>query len=289
MSQRYKPATLRVLIRRFTPYRWGLHLVWLWVWPLLVFSYKMRQRVNLGGVGLIPLRFEDLKTAIDGAIAESDKTRLFYVNAHILNRAWSDEEARSHLNQAEITYCDGHGVKVVAWLLGETIPPRMTSPDWLTTIGPHWATQRYRIFWLGAQEGVAALAAGKYAQRFSGIQTVGHHHGYFDKDGSESSQVLQQINTAQPDILLVGFGFPLQESWINQNFEAIEARVIITVGSGIDYLAGVKPRGPQLLTDHGLEWLVRLLIEPRRLWKRYLIGLPQLLLRTLHHRLNGPR
>ena len=100
---------------------------------------------------------------------------------------------------------------------------------------------------------------------------------------------MRQINTAEPDILLVGFGSPLQERWLMENRDRVNAHVALTGGAVFGYVSGELRRGPRLLTDNGFEWLARLLVEPRRLWRRYLLGNPLFLLRVLMQRLvSGP-
>jgi N-acetylglucosaminyldiphosphoundecaprenol N-acetyl-beta-D-mannosaminyltransferase len=93
--------------------------------------------------------------------------------------------------------------------------------------------------------------------------------------------VLQEIQAARPDILLLGLGMPLQETWLMENRHRIDAGVALTGGAVFDYVSGGLRRGPRLLTDNGLEWLARLHLEPRRLWRRYLLGNPIFLLRVL--------
>jgi N-acetylglucosaminyldiphosphoundecaprenol N-acetyl-beta-D-mannosaminyltransferase len=97
--------------------------------------------------------------------------------------------------------------------------------------------------------------------------------------------VIQAINKAQPDVLLVGFGQPLQELWLDEHWDAVNVQAAIAVGALFSYVAGDVRRAPRWMTDHGLEWLGRLLIEPRRLWQRYLIGLPVFFARVLAERL----
>ena len=93
--------------------------------------------------------------------------------------------------------------------------------------------------------------------------------------------MLTKKNRYGPDLLIVGFGMPLQERWIEANWPALSTRIALPVGAAIDYLAHETPRAPSWMTNHGLEWLGRLLIEPRRLWRRYLIGNPLFVARVV--------
>ena len=110
------------------------------------------------------------------------------------------------------------------------------------------------------------------------------HHGYFKKFGEENESVLKQINEFKPDVLYIGFGMPLQEDWIVNNLEYIEAKVFLPLGACLDFYTGAVYRGPRWMTNCGLEWLARLLTEPQRLWERYVIGNPLFLYRVLQER-----
>lgn len=115
------------------------------------------------------------------------------------------------------------------------------------------------------------------------------HHGFFDKgtESAESREVVAMINAAKPDILVVGFGMPAQEKWIAENLSQLNVHLAIPVGAFFDYLAEDVVRAPRWMTDNGLEWLGRLFIEPRRLWKRYIVGNPLFLWRILIHEVLG--
>jgi N-acetylglucosaminyldiphosphoundecaprenol N-acetyl-beta-D-mannosaminyltransferase len=134
---------------------------------------------------------------------------------------------------------------------------------------------------------VADKAAANLKARYPDLRIVGTHHGYFDKTQgcAENEAVIEQINTVKPNILIVGFGMPLQERWLMENWDRIDANVALTGGAVFDYVSGELRRAPRWMTENGLEWLGRLIIEPRRLWKRYLIGNPIFLWRVLKQRL----
>jgi N-acetylglucosaminyldiphosphoundecaprenol N-acetyl-beta-D-mannosaminyltransferase len=245
----------------------------------------MISKSDILGVKLAQLTLSEFEREIHQALNDRRKLRAFYVNAHVMNLAWSDTELRELLNSAEITYCDGFGVMLVGRLLGKNIPARYTSPDWLQIIGHQWGKDQRRIFWLGAKPGVAEVASQYYAERFPGVQTAGTHHGYFKPE--DVPAIVEKINATKPDIVVVGLGTPLQEKWICDNFQDIDAFVFLPVGAAIDYLAGTLRRGPKWMTDNGLEWLSRLFVEPRRLWHRYFVGLPLLFWRVILYRFFG--
>src|SRR5690606_9053131 len=112
------------------------------------------------------------------------------------------------------------------------------------------------------------------------------HHGFFDKapGGPESLAVIGGINATRPDIVIVGFGMPAQERWVHDHRSALDAPVVLTGGAVFDYVSGRLRRAPAWMTGHGLEWLGRLVIEPRRLMRRYVVGNPLFLARVLRER-----
>jgi N-acetylglucosaminyldiphosphoundecaprenol N-acetyl-beta-D-mannosaminyltransferase len=144
--------------------------------------------------------------------------------------------------------------------------------DWMDPFCREAATRGWRVFYLGSKEGVAEAGAKILRQRHPGLRMV-THHGYVDTTpGSAGSlEVLATISAAQPDVLLVGMGMPLQERWVLAHHESLEVPVVLTCGAAIEYVAGVMPTPPRWLGRLGLEWLYRLVSAPRRLWRRYLI------------------
>jgi N-acetylglucosaminyldiphosphoundecaprenol N-acetyl-beta-D-mannosaminyltransferase len=113
------------------------------------------------------------------------------------------------------------------------------------------------------------------------MQVVGWHHGYYQKNGAVNDQVLDLIHKAKPNILFVGFGMPMQEEWIEHNMERLQTNVIFPSGSMIEYIAGNKRPAPLWMANHGMEWVYRLIQEPRRLMGRYLIGNPAFVFQVL--------
>jgi N-acetylglucosaminyldiphosphoundecaprenol N-acetyl-beta-D-mannosaminyltransferase len=136
------------------------------------------------------------------------------------------------------------------------------------------AAHGFSMFFLGGRPGRSQTAADRLCERYPRLDLRGCHDGYFDKQGPENDSVIAKINAVRPQILVVGFGMPLQERWLLDNREPIQANVLLTGGGVFDFVSGESRRGPRLLLDHGGEWLVRLVHEPRKLWRRYLIGNP---------------
>ncbi|PIE00293.1 MAG: glycosyltransferase [Acidobacteria bacterium] len=181
---------------------------------------------------------------------------------------------------------DGAGVRLGAKLLGYDTPSRMTWADFAWDLAELCANHELSLYFLGAKPGVAAKAAEKLKAENPDLHFAGIQHGYFNKERAhpENRAVIEAINEAAPDVLVIGFGMPLQELWLNENWEALNATVTLTGGAVFDYISGDLQRAPKWMTDNGLEWLGRMLIEPKRLWRRYVVGNPLFLWRILKQR-----
>lgn len=245
------------------------------------------QWVNILGVHVHRLSLATLLAFIKSVVAGNQRSRITYLNAHAANLAYEAHWFRDFLNQSEVVFCDGYGVKWAASFLGQPLPARFTPPDWLPELARLADQNGFSLFLLGSRPGVTQQALARLQASFASLRVAGQHHGYFDQTAgtSENEAIIRLINAARPNILLLGLGMPLQERWLMENWERLDVNVVVTVGAGLDYLSGVMPRSPHWMTEHGFEWLGRLVIEPRRLGKRYLIGNPLFIWRIIKQRL----
>lgn len=213
------------------------------------------------------------------------KTIVGNVNVRAMNFAYEMPWYRDFLNSADLVFCDGFGVLLGARLLGNPVQSehRMTSADFIEDLALSCEKQDVSLFLLAGKPGIVDKAIAKFAMITPNLRVQGHH-GHFAKTGKENASVIKRINDFQPGILYVGFGMPLQERWILDNIDNIEARVFLPLGGCLDIYTNTLYRGPRLLTENGLEWLVRLLTEPLRLWERYILGNPLFLYRVLRQR-----
>jgi N-acetylglucosaminyldiphosphoundecaprenol N-acetyl-beta-D-mannosaminyltransferase len=245
------------------------------------------ERVWILGVPVDRLTLGELQARVADTIAAGRKSLVLHVNAHCMNLAYTHEWLKNLLNSADVVFCDGGGVRLAARLLGHALPERLTSADWIWPFSEFVRDRGYTVYLLGGKSGVADRAGRHLQKRFPGLRIAGTHHGYFDKEpgSAENEAVIGQINAAKPNLLFVGFGMPLQEQWLMENLPRLDANACFSIGALFDYVSGDLRRSPQWLNDHGMEWLGRMLIEPRRLWRRYLIGNPLFMWRVLRQRL----
>lgn len=247
--------------------------------------------LSLLGVRLDILDQEALINYLLSCIEDNQKKMVSYVNVHALNIAYKDTDFKHIINASDVVICDGFGVKWAAKLVKRIDLVRITPTDWFPFLAKECTEKGISMYFLGAGEEVAEKTANLLKLEYPYLKILGTQHGYFDKTktSEENKKVIKDINSLQPDILVVGFGMPAQEKWIHENWEELDIKVALPVGALFDYLAGEVYRAPKWMTDNGLEWFGRLLIEPGRLWRRYLIGNPLFVWRVfVHHLLKFP-
>lgn len=211
--------------------------------------------------------------------------RVFNVNVHAMNLAYEDLAFRQSLQDADLVFCDGHGVRWGARLAGVDIPHRMTPPDWIDPFAAATGAAGQAVFALGDEAGVAEAFQAKLAADHGTYRSAGSHHGFFAKEGADNDAVIAKINASGATHLLVGFGMPLQERWITANAARLRVKVVLPVGALFRWHAGIERRAPRWMTDRGLEWLARFGSHPVRHFRRYVIGNPRFLLRVVRSRL----
>jgi N-acetylglucosaminyldiphosphoundecaprenol N-acetyl-beta-D-mannosaminyltransferase len=236
--------------------------------------------VTFLGVRIDTVRLPQLLSVVLDAVRASIPVKVHYVNVHTVNLAHAHEDFRHILNAADIVYCDGTGVRFGARLLGLHIPQRMTGADWIHDLCRMAVREDLSLFFLGSSSGVAGQAAAALRVRYPGLRIVGCSSGF-----GLSDETVGRINQCRPDILLVGMGSPRQERWIAAHRDQLDAPVVWAVGALFEFVSGRIARGPRLMTEHGLEWLCRLAVEPAKLWRRYLIGNPLFIYRVARARL----
>jgi N-acetylglucosaminyldiphosphoundecaprenol N-acetyl-beta-D-mannosaminyltransferase len=214
----------------------------------------------------------------------TERKRVAYVNAHVINQSFDIPEVRKALMASHLVYCDGYGVRLAAKAIGMPVPHRMTGADWIWGVASLCEAAGKSLYLLGSNPGASAEAAAELARWYPSLRITGTHHGYFELGSPHDERVIEHINENKPDILLVGMGTPQQEVWVERHFDEVDATVVWTVGALFEYVSGRIRRAPHWMSDNGLEWIFRLAVEPRRMWRRYLLGNPVFLHRVLEER-----
>jgi N-acetylglucosaminyldiphosphoundecaprenol N-acetyl-beta-D-mannosaminyltransferase len=239
------------------------------------------------GVRVDSVDVPELHRRIARTIDAGERSLVLNVNVNCLNLAWDRPWLRKLLNDADVVFADGAGVQLGLRLLGHPAPPRITYNTWMWQLAPFAAEHGYSLFLLGARPGVAEKAAERLMAAHPALRIAGTQHGYFDRaaGSAENAAVIEAVNASGAQILLLGMGMPMQEEWLAASWPLLRANIALTGGAALDYVAGELELPPRLLAEHGFEWLGRLIIEPRRLWRRYLLGNPLFLTRVARQRL----
>lgn len=206
--------------------------------------------------------------ACDAAVSGGKKLNLYFLNDYGFNIAQKDDEYLKILNRAQLLLNDGIGIKLGAKIWGIEIRENLNGTDLLPLLLKSCAKSGRSIYLLGSSPKNVRLAAEKLGRRADGPKIAGYHDGFFSSD----EQIVHKINRSGADVLLVGMGMPLQEKFIDRHDSELNPQLRIAVGGFIDFASGVKPRAPKLLRKLNLEWLFRMILEPRRMWRRNVIG-----------------
>jgi exopolysaccharide biosynthesis WecB/TagA/CpsF family protein len=229
----------------------------------------------------------DADTTLDKAEALFERPEPAWIaveNAHALNIAADDPAHSATLSRADMVLNDGKGVMLAAQMLGSSFPGDLNGNHFAPLLLERAARRGWRVFFFGAAPGVARHAADRLCQTIPSLKIVGARDGYYSED--EVDEVIEVIRATRAELLLVGLGMPLQERWLDRHLAATGARLGVTVGAFFDFQAGVIPRAPSWMNKIGLEWMHRLAVEPRRLWKRYLLGNPLFVTRVVKQKLS---
>lgn len=231
-------------------------------------------QAHLFGMSLDALTIRSTVDVIHGWVTEPYSRCRYVVTPNIDHVVMFQQHQglRAAYGEAALVLADGWPVVTASHWLGQPLPERVPGSDLVPLLlktAP--AEDHVRVFLLGAAPGVGLRAAENIQRRWPHVRVEGIYSPPlgFEKDYEENQRILQLIEQAEPDLLVVGLGAPKQELWVHAHRDRLHAKVALCVGATIDFLAGEKARAPRWMRRMRLEWLHRLLSEPRRLAKRY--------------------
>ncbi len=231
-------------------------------------------RYSMLGLPVNALTKDDLVSLVAEAVADNKRFVIGHHNLHGLYEAQREPKMRQFYASADFVHADGMSLVAIGRLLGVPLQrkDRTGYVDLLPTLVERASAEGWRIFYLGSKPGVAEKGAAILRAQHPALQ-IEVHDGYFNSssDAAENAAVLEKIARYQPHVLLVGMGMPRQEVWVLENHAAIQSNTVFCCGALIDYVAGELATPPRWLGQIGLEWLYRLIVEPSRLWRRYLL------------------
>lgn len=219
------------------------------------------------------------------ALAQGLRQQVFFMNADCFNLSVEQGAYRQTLKQADWLLPDGAGVALGARVTGQRLTENLNGTDLFPVLCEQAVAQQWRVFFLGGREAVVQQLVQNLRQQYPQLQIQGYHSGYFS--AAETAQIFEAMTGT--DLLFVAMGAPLQEQWIQQHWERLPVRAAFGVGGLFDFYSGRIARAPQGWRRLGLEWVWRLLQEPQRLWRRYLLGNPRFVARVLRWRQHGPQ
>lgn len=236
-----------------------------------------RRRISILGVEIDPLTLGEAQGVIAAAVdrvragASPPGMHVVTANPEIVMAARTDAAFGQAVGRADLVLPDGVGIVWAARLLGTPVPERVPGIELMEALLDVAARRGYRVFFLGASDGVAEEAAVNVQRRYPGLEVVGTHHGYFSP--AEETSVVALVEQAKPDLLFVALGAPRQELFIARHRAAWSVPVAMGVGGALDVLAGRVRRAPGWVQSVGMEWFYRFLQQPRRLPR--LLALPR--------------
>ncbi len=227
--------------------------------------------VRLFDVEVLNLDMAATVALIDEAIRQKEQLVHNCINANKVVLIQRDKQLKASLDEADIISADGQAVVWASHLFGTPLKERVPGIDLMEEIVRHAAEQGYKIFLFGAKEENVSKVAEIYSRKYGPELVAGYRNGYYKQE--EEAEIARQINESGAQILFVAIPSPQKEIFLKNNKHLMpQIYLMMGVGGSFDVVAGQVKRSPRWMQDNGLEWLYRLIQEPRKMWRRYLIG-----------------
>ena len=251
----------------------------------------MHSKVNILGVKVSNIANNELLDTLAGCIHEKQKVQVCITPVNSVLAAIKDPQVLDVYNNAAFVLCDGMPVKWASSFLNTPIQERITGLDLLPNLVELSAKNNFSVFLLGASPGVGEKLKQTILQQYPNCKVAGIYVPPFMKvfSGIENDKMIQAVNDAAPDILLVSLTAPKQDIWIAQNMHLVSAPIQVGIGGAFEVMAGLAKRSPKWMQSAGLEWLFRFLQEPKRLFRRYFIEAPLFIPLIIKQKLKGGR
>lgn len=236
------------------------------------------EQVKILGLPISNISYREWMNLIDEWVKEGTRPHLVCtVNPEFMMMAQHDPIFTNIIKRADLCVPDGAGLLFAAKWLKSPLKQRVTGSDGVPRIAEEAAVRGWKLFFLGAAEGIAEEAANILRAQNPGLEIVGTYSG--SPSAEEETEIVKRVNATGADILLVAYGAPKQEKWIARNMPRLHVKMAMGVGGTFDFIVGKVPRAPQWMQDYHLEWLYRLYKEPRRIWR--MMRLPRFVIAVL--------
>lgn len=234
----------------------------------------VKEHIIIRGVRIDMVQIPEIIGSIESWIDEGTFGNYVVVsNAYDLVMNSRDEKIKQSVNSSNLTVPDGFSLVMLGRLHGHSLPKRAYGPDLMFEFLKVAEQKGYSNFFYGSTEETLRLLVNNLKRRLPNLNIVGTLSPPFrDLSEEEKKEQIDIINQVHPDLVWVGLGTPKQQLWMHEYKDKLKVPVLVGTGAAFDFLAGSKVQAPRWMRDNGLEWLFRLITEPKRLWKRYLIG-----------------
>lgn len=234
---------------------------------------RKNNRFYILNVGISAIDMDDACWLIEEAISRRQKRYICVCPVSTIMECKKNEKVIQCVNSADLVTPDGMAVVWLGRMQGHKNIRRVYGPELMERVCAISAKNGYKNYLYGSTQEVLGKLKERLIKRYPGLIISGMFSPPFRQlSNDEDSKIVEEINNNAPDIIWVGLGSPKQDLWMYEHRDRINAAVMIGVGAAFDFLAGTKLQAPRWIRESGLEWLFRLLTEPKRLWRRYLIN-----------------
>lgn len=231
---------------------------------------QRRRRTFVGEVGIDPLTMSETLAVLEGLVESSGLSQHVVVNAAKVVAAQADRDLRAYIDQCAVVNADGMSVVWASRILGSPLPERVTGIDTMFALLRKAAQSAWPVYLLGARSDVITRVVSTLGSELPTLSIAGARNGYWSPE--DEADVVRAIGSSGARILFIALPSPQKEHFIARNALALQVNLVVGVGGSFDIIAGETKRAPVWLQQSGLEWLFRCLQEPRRMWRRYLVG-----------------
>jgi len=231
---------------------------------------SVNERVTILGCPIDNMTMSETVKRVDDLIIEGGVHQHVVVNVDKLLKVRRDENLKKIISSCDIINADGMPLVWVSSFFGARLKERVAGIDLMERLIEFASQKGYRIFVLGAHKNVVKKVVKTFKDKYTNLEIAGYRDGYWKLE--EENTVAKLIKNSKPDILFVAISSPKKEVFLSKYLDYMNVPFVMGVGGSFDVVAGLAKRAPKWMQDSGLEWLYRLIQEPRRMWKRYLIG-----------------
>lgn len=233
------------------------------------------------------LSMDETVAAVKQIVQDGRPVQHVVINASKVNLMEEDSELSNIVNSCPLINADGASILWAAKVLGVPLRERVTGIDLFLRLVELAPKEGWKIFLFGAREEVVQTVRKTFEEQYPGISIVGCRNGYFTE--ADEPEIVAEMAASGADMMFVAFSSPKKERWVHKHLNQLGIPFVMGVGGSFDVVAGVTDRAPMWMQEHGLEWFYRLVQEPGRLWRRYIVGNLKFVMLTLKYRGKGKR